>query len=194
MTPALPPKAKRLHLLDAADVAALYDRPIFTEEDRVVYFTLLPLELALMQTFSDPAVQAFFVLQLGYFKAKQRFFTVDLATVQDDLIFIGQHLDLGMASADLRLMGKRTLLTQRRLILERFGYRRPEAADRAQAFHVALQAARISPKPQYLLRMILQHFTTQQCILPGYTTLQETVIGKALTSFPSPCGRLSRPP
>ena len=182
MTPALPPKAKRLHLLDAADVAALYDRPIFTEEDRVVYFTLLPLELALMQTFSDPAVQAFFVLQLGYFKAKQRFFTVDLATVQDDLIFIGQHLDLGMASADLRLMGKRTLLTQRRLILERFGYRRPEAADRAQAFDVALQAARISPKPQYLLRMLLQHFTTQQCILPGYTTLQETIIGKALTA------------
>ena len=47
---------------------------------------------------------------------------------------------------------------------------------------MARQSARISPKPQYLLRMILQHFTTQQCILPGYTTLQETIIGKALTA------------
>ena len=133
MTSTLPGKTKRLHLLDNVDVAALYDRPSFTDEDRVVYFTLLPLDLALMQTLSDPAIQAFFVLQLGYFKAKQRFFTVNLADVHADLQWISQHLDLGVAPADLRLMGKRTLLIQRQRILERFRYRRPQAADRAQA-------------------------------------------------------------
>jgi hypothetical protein len=30
--------------------------------------------------------------------------------------------------------------------------------------------------------MIFQHFTTQQCILPGYTYLQEAIISKALTT------------
>jgi len=125
MPTAPPAKTKRLHLLDDADVAALYDRPTFTDEERTEYFTPVPMELALMQTFTDPAVQAFFVLQLGYFKAKQRFFTVTLDAVRDDLQFINAQLDLGVAPDDLRLMGKNTLLTQRTLILERFGYRRP---------------------------------------------------------------------
>jgi hypothetical protein len=74
------PTTKRLHLLDATDVAILYDRPIFTDEERAAYFTPVPLELALIQTFSDPAIQAFFVLQLGYFKAKQRFLPSPLPT------------------------------------------------------------------------------------------------------------------
>jgi hypothetical protein len=148
MTTAPPAKTKRLHLLDAADVAVLYDRPTFTDEERVAYFTPVPMELALMQTFTDPAVQAFFVLQLGYFKAKQRFFSVALDDVRDDLMVINAQLDLGLAPDDLRVMGKNTLLTQCTLIPERFGYRRPRAADRAQAVQVALQSARISPKPQ----------------------------------------------
>ena len=65
-------RAKRLYLLDAAEVAALYDRPVFTDEERAYYFSLTPAETTLMQTFTDGAVQAFFVLQLGYFKAKRR--------------------------------------------------------------------------------------------------------------------------
>jgi hypothetical protein len=63
-------RTKRLHLLAAADVAALYDRPSFTDDERTHYFTLVPMEVALLHTFTDPGVQAFFVLQLGYFKAK----------------------------------------------------------------------------------------------------------------------------
>jgi hypothetical protein len=84
-------RAKRLYLLDAAEVAALYDRPHFTDEERAYYFALTPTETTLMQTFTDEAVQAFFVLQLGYFKAKQRFFSVKLADVFSDLIFIVNH-------------------------------------------------------------------------------------------------------
>src|SRR6266511_5281028 len=35
-------RAKRLHLLDAAEVAALYERPAFTDEERAYYFSLTP--------------------------------------------------------------------------------------------------------------------------------------------------------
>jgi hypothetical protein len=101
MTPALPPKAKRLHLLDAADGATLYDRTIFTDDERAHSFTPVPMELALMQTFTDPAVQAFFILQLGYFKAKQRFFTVALADIHADLQWISQQINLGLTLDDL---------------------------------------------------------------------------------------------
>ena len=49
-------RAKRLHLLDATETAALYDRPQFTEEERAYYFALTPTEITHMQTFTDGAV------------------------------------------------------------------------------------------------------------------------------------------
>jgi hypothetical protein len=175
-------RTKRLYLLDAAEVAALYDRPHFTDEERAYYFTLTPTETALMQTFTDEAVQAFFVLQLGYFKAKQRFFSVKLADVLFDLIFIVNQLGLLVAPDDLRLLNPRTLQHQRQLILEYVRYRHAHAQERQQAYQVVLQAARISPIPHYLLRILLQFCASERIILPGYTTVQETIIGKAITA------------
>ncbi len=80
----MPPSSadkKRLRVLDPQDRAALYDRPIFTHEEREGYFTPTPPERVLMKTFTEPPLQAFFILLLGYFKAKQRRFTVTLPEV-----------------------------------------------------------------------------------------------------------------
>jgi TnpA family transposase len=174
--------AKRLHLLDTAEVAALYDRPRFTDEERADYFALTSTETALMQTFADGAVQTFFVLQLGYFKAKQRFFSVKLADVLSDLIFIINQLDLRVAPDDLRLLNPRTLQQQRQIILDYTRYRHAHAVERQRAYQVVLQAARISPKPQYLLRILLQFCASERIILPAHTTIQEAIIGKAITA------------
>lgn len=140
-------RAKRLHLLDVAEIAALYDRPQFTDEERAYYFTLTPSEVAHMQTFTDGAVQAVFVLQLGYFKAKQRFFSLELAAVRADLIFILGHARLAVAPDDLRTLNPRTIQQQRQLILEHVRYRHAHAAERAQAYQVVLQAAASAPNP-----------------------------------------------
>lgn len=172
---------KRLHLLDAAEVAALYDRPCFTDEERAYYFALTPTERAHMQSFTDGVVQAFFVLQLGYFKAKHRFFSVKRTDVRADLIFIVNQLGLRVVPDDLRLLNSRTLQQQRQMILDDTRYRYAHAAERQHAYQVVLLAARISPKPQYLLRILLQFCARERMILPAYTTLQEAIIGKAIT-------------
>ena len=174
--------SKRLGLLTESERAQLYDRPQFTAEEHVGYFTLPPIDIALMETFADGAVQAFFVLTLGYFKAKQRFFPVTLDDVQDELRFIRDHLSLPATDDELRIPNPRTIQQQRKLILEVTGYRHCRDAQRKVAFQVAQQAARISPKPQYLVRVVLQHFATQQCILPGYSYLQEEIVGQAITA------------
>jgi hypothetical protein len=166
---------KRLHLLDAAEVAARYERPCFTAEERASYFALTPTEMAPMQIFTDGAVHAFFVLQLGYVTAKQRFFSVKHAEVRADLIFIVNQLDLRVAHDDLRLRNPRTLPQQRQMILDATRYRYAHAAERQQAYQVVLLATRISPKPQYLLRILLQFCARERMIL-------EAIIGNAITT------------
>ena len=133
-------RTKRLHLLDAAEVAALYDRPCFSDDERAYYFALTSTETTHMQTFTNGAVQAFFVLQLGYFKAKQRFFSVKLADVLSDLICIVNQHGLGVAPDDLRLLNPRTLQHQRQIILDYVCYRFAHAQEHQQAYQVVLQA------------------------------------------------------
>ncbi|GAA5531597.1 DUF4158 domain-containing protein [Herpetosiphon gulosus] len=144
MPPASPSPTKRIIVLEEAERAELYDRPHFTDDERLGYFTLPPIDVALMETFSDAAVQAFFVLTLGYFKAKQRFFTVTIEEVSDELRFIRDHLTLPATDDELRVPSAPTIYEQRKLILSVTGYRPCRAADRHAAFQVVCQAARIS--------------------------------------------------
>jgi len=49
-----------------------------------------------------------------------------------------------------------------------------------EPFLRAQQAARISSKPIYVFRELLDYLTEQRIVSPGYSVLQEAIIGKAL--------------
>ncbi|KPL79943.1 DUF4158 domain-containing protein [Herpetosiphon geysericola] len=107
-TPATTTRKKRLHLLEETDRAALYDRPIFNDADRLIAFTLSDAEAERFPRLSDDLLHAWFILQLGYFKAKQRFFPLALPTMLDDLQYILAYLGSPMETADLRIPNPHT--------------------------------------------------------------------------------------
>ena len=78
---------KRLKILDEGEVAALFARPGFTDEERQEYFSLSPVENAALK---DLAIKSriYCILQLGYFKARQQFFALNVDDVRDDLSYI----------------------------------------------------------------------------------------------------------
>jgi hypothetical protein len=101
-------KSKRLHILTAAEVAAIYSRPQFTAEDRAHYFSLTANELAELSQWHTSASRIFFVLQLGYFKAVQQFFVFDLPEVIQDVYWIQQtHFSDGEIPTNLIAKGTR---------------------------------------------------------------------------------------
>jgi len=77
-------------------------------------------------------------------------------------------------------INKRTILKQRQRILKLFGYRLCTPTDRQDLFLRAQQAARISSKPIYVLRELLHYLTEHRLVKPGYTLLQEELVGRAL--------------
>ncbi len=188
---------KRLYILDDEEIEALYARPLFTEDDRTHAFMLTQSEKDLTASFSPIHSQLYFILQLGYFKAKQLFFSFTFHDVVDDVTHVLQRyfpeVALGPDRPDrsggqhgprpkLRPLNKRTILKQRQRILELFQYRLCTPTDRGHLFLRAQQAARISSKPVYVFREILHYLTEQRIVSPGYTVLQEEIIGKALTA------------
>ena len=79
---------KRLHILNTEEIEALYGRPCLSEEDRPNVFTLTRPEKDLLASFTQIPIQLYFLLQLGYFKAKQLFFTFTFDKVVEDVTYL----------------------------------------------------------------------------------------------------------
>ena len=173
--------SKRLYILSNEDIEALYGRPHFSPDEQQHYFRLTHEETAVVQSFRSHDIQLYCWLQLGYFKAKRLFFAFDFVDVSADCSYIWNTFFARDPMPLLHPLNKRTILKQRAAILDLFGYRFCTASDRADLLNHAQRAARRSSKPLYLFRDILNVLHEWRIVLPGYTVLQEAIIGKALT-------------
>ena len=75
---------KRIYLLSEAEIEELYARPIFAQKEQELYFELNQAELNKLDQLSSLKTRLYFILQLGYFKAKHQFFTFNLEEVKGD--------------------------------------------------------------------------------------------------------------
>jgi hypothetical protein len=173
---------KRLFILDDEKIEGLYARPCFTVDDRLNGFALTQPEKNLLATFSQIHIQLYFILQLSYFKAKQLFFSFSFDEVGEDVTYLLERYFPQHPLPKLPMLNKRTILKQRQVILELFSYRLCTPTDRQNLFVRAQQAVRISSKPIYVLRELLHYLTEQHLVKPGYSLLQEELVGKALTA------------
>jgi hypothetical protein len=172
-----PAPSQRLRILTEEEIGALYGRPCFSADDRLHSFALTQPEHDLFVSFGQPHVQLYFILQLGYFKAKQIFFTFTFDQVAEDVAYIRERYFSTVQRLKLRLLNKRTILKQRQSILSLFQYRLCTATDRQRLLLRARQVARISSKPIYVFRALLDYLTEQRIVSPGYSVLQEAIVG-----------------
>ena len=178
--PVIPTLPKRLRILGAEELDALYGRPRFTPEERQEYFTLSPPEKTALEQFHSLTSRLYYLLQLGYFKARQLFFVFSLHEVEEDVRYLQDHY-FSTTPFHAEEISKVTRLKQQRVILALCNYRHCDAAARQQLAIKARQAARICAKPVYVFRELWHFLTTQRLVAPGYTVLQE-LIGQALTA------------
>ncbi len=69
---------KRLKILSDKEISEIYDLPQFTSEEQIKYFELNPEESLELQSLRSIKSKTYFILQLGYFKAKKLFFSFNL--------------------------------------------------------------------------------------------------------------------
>jgi len=168
-------KEKRLKILAQDEIDSIYSRPDFTHEERVEYFALSQLEQELLEVFRSVKSQIYFILQLGYFKAKHLFFQFTLDEVEHDICWIlAQHFNRQQREV-IKVIDKKTRLKQQRLILKLHSYRSCGASERHQLEIKANQAAMVCSKPLYILREIINYLTVQQIVIPGYSFIQDAV-------------------
>lgn len=169
---------RRLTILDQDEIDALYGLPRFSDEEREQYFTLTPEEQGALAEFHSSKSKIFFILQLGYFKARRIFFTFDEAEIRADVQYITQHYFLDLAPPT-GTVTKKTRLKHQRLILTLCYYRLYRTTDQRRLAKKAEAAARISGKPIFVFRQVLLELEAQRLTIPGYSFLQD-LVGQAL--------------
>jgi len=81
---------KRLKILDKNEIEELYGFPHFSSEDREKYFSLEPFEKNELKKLRSVPSKVNFILDLGYFKAKKMFFTINHKEAEEDIKYILQ--------------------------------------------------------------------------------------------------------
>jgi Domain of unknown function (DUF4158) len=113
-------------------------------------------------------VAAHFVLQLGYFKAKQQFFVYEPGAVFDDLRHIVERYFPDRALAHSTMLSKSSRLIQQQIILKLTRYRFCDDAAQKELERKAQRSVRLSAQPVFLLREMLQHLSQQGIVAPAY--------------------------
>jgi TnpA family transposase len=168
------PQSDRLQILSPEEYELLWGFPRFTQSDRDLFFTLTAPERGAVEQCRSVRTKIHLLLHLGYFRARQRFFRFELPAVRGDVDYLRRRYFDNVAVADLSV----SLHTRQRhieVILGLFRYRLCALEERAMLEGHARHAVRISSRPVYVLRELVDLLRRERVVLPGYTYLQDLV-------------------
>lgn len=172
---------KRLNILTKDETEKLFGFPQFTHEDRLIYFSLNQAETKIAYSHRSLRARVNFILQLGYFKAKNMFFMFDCSMIRED----AQHILIQYFPENNKILvddvPQRTHISIQKRILNLFGYRLCDQSIKMILQTKASQLVKVCTKPIYIFKELVHYLESQQVVLPGYTFLQEDIVGKALT-------------
>jgi hypothetical protein len=172
---------QRLKILTQGEIADIYGRPNFSDDERDDYFTMSGAEQSAQEGFKTEKSKTWFILQLGYFKARQQFFKIESLDVMPDVLYIAErHFPQAKLPSEISI-NKSTRYKQQKVILSLLHFELCDEACRERLSDIASDAAAISGKPIYVFRQIMQFLTTHKRVFPAYTSLQD-VVGKALNN------------
>ncbi len=159
-------------MLPVAEIDELYARPDFTSDEKALYFTLNDSELDRLNHYSNTKTRVYFILQLGFFKAKQQFFQFDIEEVPTDVEYILANF-FNNTKASLSGRPSRNYINQQKHdILELFNYQDWSSKNQSQTQAHTVELLKLHPNGHNAFRELLNYFEMQQIVIPSYRSLQ----------------------
>ena len=119
--------------------------------------------------------QLYFILQLGYFRAKQLFYHFTFEDVEADWHYIAEQYFTTQTFALTGQVAKSIKLQQQRLILQRYGYKRWSTAFKSKTLKQLHYLVRLHPKGHDTFQELLVYFEQAKITIPTYRTCQDLI-------------------
>lgn len=165
---------KRIQLLSDSEISDIYNRPDFNNDERELYFSINDgKELALLNQYPNIKTRVYFILQLGYFKAKQQFYKFNLEDVITDFEYVMFYYCFDTKSNLIGQISRDVITQQKKGILNLFNYKEwsSEYVERVK-LHIC-ELIRFYPKSHGAIRQLLNYFDNKKIIVPSYRTIQD---------------------
>ncbi len=164
---------KRLFLLPQAEISDLYERPIFNQNEQLLYFKMTQVELDALDQFKTIKTKVYFILQLAYFKAKNQFFAFEFDDVRADVNYVLLNF---FKKPDKVLQGSITrqrIRQQKQAILILFNYQ-DWSTEKAILIETHLcELLRYYPRSHDAFRQLLAYLDNKKIVIPTYRNLQD---------------------
>jgi len=164
---------KRISLLSETEINDLYARPDFNHHERTLYFAINEREHDILNNYSNVRTRVYFILQLGYFKAKHHFFKFTFDDVSDDIEYILSNFFCNNTTVLSGCISRNYIDQQKNDILKLFNYKDWSTTHREQIQGYICELLRFYPKSHSALRQLLDYLDCKQIIIPTYRTLQD---------------------
>jgi TnpA family transposase len=170
---------ERITILSPNEIDGIYKLPQLSEEERFLYFTMDADEYAIAHSHRSLDTKVFFILQLGYFKAKRMFFSFTNNEIKEDLEFIkNKYFPTESISYTFNIV-KSTRWYQQQKILSLFSYHDCDTNWKESLQERARRCIKISARPIYMFKDLLDYLEKAKVVLPAYSTMQK-IISKAI--------------
>ncbi len=171
--------SKRLKILSSSEVEDLYSLPKLTPDDRNYYFTLDDQEKQAMLSRRTLESRIYFILQLGYFKCKTRFFNVTFKQVSEDVSHIINHY---FPKASFPKENTNTKMQRRNQsdILRILNFNLFDDSEKQKLLQQARKLVKTNMDPRYVFDVLIHYMRSHKTSLPSYSTLQD-IVGQSFT-------------
>ena len=172
--------SKRIKILTNSEYRDIYELPVFSEKDQSYFFSMDEYEIVYFKSAKPVVPKIFFALQLGYFKASQRFFNFTLDEVFEDVNYISkQYFEPSDTENIAQSCAKNTKLNQRKQILELVDFKNYDSETEQLLINKSAKVVKIDSNPCYIFRELCRYSQKYRFIFPAYSTVQD-IISKAI--------------
>lgn len=172
----------RLQLLPLPEIKSLYELPKFSlEEARELFFVLNDAEEKELSLCRSNETKLYFLLQLGYFKATQQFYSFCFEDVTDDIKYLlNTYFQKKKLSSLKGKISNQSILRQRQKITTLHKYQQWDANTKNLVEKRLSQLMSTHPRNQDAFRELLAFCNFHKIVIPSYRTFQD-IFSKVIT-------------
>ena len=148
--------------------------PKFNSAERKQFFTLSKAIEDLLEKLGTPTNKVCFLVTMGYFKARRRFFARQLRQV--DIEFVAARMGTNPLEIHLKTYSRETYARHQRFILEHLGYSSFNEVAKKFAVHEIQNLVRLQCRPKQILLNVIQSLVYRKFALPSYNVLATLII------------------
>jgi hypothetical protein len=158
-----------LIILSEEEIQVFESPPRFTYEERKHFFTLPEWAKPLLAKLATPTSKTGFILQLGYFRATNKFYTKDLY-YPEDIAFVQKRMGIDGAW-QTTLYSERMIERHRIVILSNLGYTAFSPSATAALATEAASAVEKQMRLKDILGQLLEVLGQKKIAVPRYSVL-----------------------